>query len=220
MIYGNMDKETGTSQATGFAKKKKEPACKRSCQPIGNTALTDMQTTKSTAEQPRSLTVHIQQLEAEHSASPGQSLTDNLHITEPFQPTNFNFPKKTFGKQNRSIPNTCGNVIQMSNDAAKKTMATNRFCLLKIIECLQYLARQAMPMQGDTDEESNFIQLLKLRGKDEPVLLKWLERKDDKYTSHEIQNEIISIMANNVIRDLVADIRGGFLQLSPTNIQM
>ncbi|KAK2550816.1 Zinc finger MYM-type protein 1 [Acropora cervicornis] len=274
MIYGNMDKETGTSQATGSAKKKRskisdffskmeqccieEPACKRSCQPIGNTALTDMQTTKSTAEQPRSPTVHIQQLEAEYSASPGQSLTDNLHITEPFQPTNFNFPKKTFGKQNRSfqskwfndfpwlryneqsdsvlcficaqqneklnlraarnkewvfisqgfsnwkkalvrfkehqvsechklameyqisIPNTCGNVIQMSNDAAKKTMATNRFCLLKIIECLQYLARQAMPMQGDTDEESNFIQLLKLRGKDQPVLLKWLERKDDK----------------------------------------
>ena len=85
-----------------------------------------------------------------------------------------------------SIPNTCGNVIQMSNDAAKKTMATNRFCLHKIIEYLQYLARQAMPMQGDTDEESNFNQLLKLRGKDQPVLLKWLERKDNKYTSHEI----------------------------------
>ena len=46
-----------------------EPACKRSCQPIGSTALTDMQTTRSTAEQPRSPTVHIQQLEAEHSAS-------------------------------------------------------------------------------------------------------------------------------------------------------
>lgn len=80
-----------------------EPACKRSCQPIGNTALTDMQTTKSTAEQPRSPTVHIQQLEAEHSASPGQSLTDNLYITEPFQRTNFDFQKKTFGKQNRSF---------------------------------------------------------------------------------------------------------------------
>ena len=46
-------------------------------------------------------------------------------------------------------------------------------------------------MQGDTDEESNFTQLLKQRGKDQPVLLKWLERKvmkEDKYTSHEIQN--------------------------------
>ena len=103
----------------------------------------------------------------------------------------------------------------MSVDAAKKTMETSRFCLLRIIECLQCLARQAMPMQGDTDEESNFTQLLKLTGRDQPVSLKWLERKEDKYTSHEIQNEItgISIMANNVIRNLVADIRGGFFAL-------
>ena len=50
-------------------------------------------------------------------------------------------------------------------------------------------------MQGDTDDESNFIQLLKLRGKDQPLLLKWLGRKEDRYTSHDIQNEIIAIMA-------------------------
>ena len=49
-------------------------------------------------------------------------------------------------------------------------------------------------MQGDTDDESNFIQqLLKLRGKDQPLLLKWLERKEDKYTSHEIQNELLPL---------------------------
>ena len=79
---------------------------------------------------------------------------------------------------------------------SQKTMKTDRLCcLLKIIECLQYLARQAMPMQGDTDKETNFTQLLKLREKDQPVLLKWLARKEDKYTSHEIQNQIISIMA-------------------------
>ena len=60
------------------------------------------------------------------------------------------------------------------------------------MEWLQYLARQAMPMQGDTGEESNFTQLLKLRRKDQSVLLKWLERKEDNNTSHAIQNEIIS----------------------------
>ena len=62
----------------------------------------------------------------------------------------------------------------MSSDAAKKkTMESNRICF--IIECLQYLARQGQAMQGDTDDESNFIQfiqLLKLRGKDQPLLLK------------------------------------------------
>ena len=35
-------------------------------------------------------------------------------------------------------------------------------------------------------------------------------REEGRY---EIQNEIISIMANNVIRNLVADIRGGFFIL-------
>ena len=49
-------------------------------------------------------------------------------------------------------------------------------------------------MQGDTDGESNFIQLLKLRVKDLPILLKWLERKEDRYTSHDIQHEIIVIV--------------------------
>ena len=68
-----------------------------------------------------------------------------------------------------------------------------------LIECLQYLARQGQAMQGDTDDASNFIQLLKLRGKDQPLLSKWLERKEDRYTSHDIQDEIITIMANKIM---------------------
>ena len=52
---------------------------------------------------------------------------------------------------------------------AKKTMESNLICFIKVIECLQYLARQEQAMQGDTDDESNFIQLLKLRGKGQPL---------------------------------------------------
>lgn len=95
----------------------------------------------------------------------------------------------------------------------KKTMESNRICFIKVIECLQYLARQGQAMQGDSDDESNFIQLLKLRGKDQPLFLTWLERKEDRYTSRDIQNEIIAIMANHVIRDLVSEIRGGFFSI-------
>ena len=47
---------------------------------------------------------------------------------------------------------------------------------------LQYPARQGKAMQGDTNNESNFIPILKLKGKDQPHLLKWLERKQDRYT--------------------------------------
>ena len=41
----------------------------------------------------------------------------------------------------------------MSSDAAKKTMESNRICFIKVIECLQYLARQGQAMQGDSDDE-------------------------------------------------------------------
>lgn len=35
----------------------------------------------------------------------------------------------------------------------------------------------------------------------------WLNRTADKYTSHEIQNELIAIIASRVIQDLVSDIQ-------------
>ena len=117
-----------------------------------------------------------------------------------------------------NLSRTCRNVWEMSSDAAKKALESNRIhvCFIKVIECLQYmyLAWQGHSMQGNTDNESNFIQLLKLRGKDQPLLLKWLERKEDRYTSHDIQNEIIAaIMANHIIRDLVSEMKGGFFSI-------
>ena len=65
-----------------------------------------------------------------------------------------------------NLSRTRENVWEMSSDAAKKTMESNRICFIKVPECLQYLARQGQAIQGDTDDESNFIRLLKLRGKD------------------------------------------------------
>ena len=43
--------------------------------------------------------------------------------------------------------------------------------------------------------------------KHDPVLSKWLEKKRTKYCSPEIQNELIDIMAQEVLRDLLAEIR-------------
>ena len=63
-------------------------------------------------------------------------------------------------------------VIDITSKSAKKTRAQNRRCFAKIIESLQYLARQGLAIRGDNDEESNFIQLLKLRAKDDEGLAK------------------------------------------------
>ena len=108
------------------------------------------------------------------------------------------------------IPRTHGNIVDMTRGTARKTREENRLCFDKIIESLQYLARQGIAIRGNDDEESNFIQLLKLRAKVDKALENWLSSRGDTYTSHEIQNELISIMANHTIRDFVTEISNNY----------
>lgn len=95
----------------------------------------------------------------------------------------------------------------MCRNAADTTMKQNRTCFLKIIESVQFLARQGLAMQGHTDPESNFNQLLKLRAIDVPLLRDCLQRKNDKYTSHD---ELVSIMADIVSREVVTSLDNSF----------
>ena len=72
----------------------------------------------------------------------------------------------------------CGNVVEMSNESMKAGMKDNRKCLMKIFETLQFLGRQRLALRGEENyENSNFIQLLKLRRKDLVKLNQWLEKK-------------------------------------------
>lgn len=95
----------------------------------------------------------------------------------------------------------------MCTNAADTTMKQNRTCFIKIIESVRFLARQGLAMQGHTDAESNFNQLLKLRANDVPLLRDWLQRKNDKYTSHD---ELVSIMADIVSRQVVTSLDNSF----------
>ena len=77
---------------------------------------------------------------------------------------------------------------------------------MKIMENLQYFCGQGQAIQGDSEFESNFFQLMKLRGKDDPKLVEWLDKATDKYMTHDIQHEIITIMAHLDQRDIIKDI--------------
>lgn len=101
----------------------------------------------------------------------------------------------------------------MTNDQSKKTRQLNRCGLLKILEIFQYLCRQGQAFQGVTDNESNFYQLIKLRGKNDPALIELIEKKGIKYISHDIQNEIIEIMARQVRPHIVNDIGFNFFSI-------
>ena len=68
----------------------------------------------------------------------------------------------------------------------------------------------------NTDAESNFIQLMKLRGNDQQAsmttnsstylqqytlqdIVEWLDKKDEKYTSAEVQNDSLKHMSTTVM---------------------
>ena len=67
-------------------------------------------------------------------------------------------------------------------------------------------------IRDDNEQESNFLQLLKLRAKDDGALA---SRHDGglKHASHDIQNVILSLMANEVIRDLLKQIKENYYSL-------
>ena len=94
-----------------------------------------------------------------------------------------------------------GNVGELlCNQHTEEKMKSHKV-LLAILGNVRYLVRQALPLRGNwnletgSKENSNFYQLLKLRAEENSEILDWLSRKDDKYTSPVIQNEILDAIA-------------------------
>ena len=50
------------------------------------------------------------------------------------------------------------------------------------------------------------MQLLKLHGLDDPRIDDWVSKKTDKYTSHDIQDEMLTAMALTLLRKFAANL--------------
>ena len=107
------------------------------------------------------------------------------------------------------IPNQCPDVGEMLNETLSDEKSSNRQALLKILSNVRFLARQALPLRGRGDgKNSNFTQLYLLREEDSPILKKWrTENKTDKYTHNTIQNEMMKIMALQVLREIAKNLQ-------------
>ena len=92
-------------------------------------------------------------------------------------------------------------VVQLSQQL-QADQARARNCLFKIVSTLKFLARQGLAMRGHEEAEGNFLQMLQVRSEDCPDLVNWLQKRGN-WTSHEIQNEIIEIMAHSVLRKML-----------------
>ena len=105
------------------------------------------------------------------------------------------------------LPTTHSDIGEMLSKQHADTKKENRECLLKILCNIQFLARQGIAFCGEGDEvDSNFMQLLILRGKDGPRIETWVQRKTDKYVCHDIQNELLKVMALSILRRIAGSI--------------
>ena len=82
---------------------------------------------------------------------------------------------------------------------------TSRNCLLSVVKCMAFLARQGIAFRGHEQGESNFDQLVAFSASTNADLKMWLERNQD-YTSPTIQNEILGLMAKDVVRSVCRNV--------------
>ena len=71
-----------------------------------------------------------------------------------------------------TLPATTRDVGESLSSQLAKDRLERRQCFLKLLSNVRFLARQALPLRGDGDEsDSNYMQLLKLRGEDDARVL-------------------------------------------------
>ena len=97
-------------------------------------------------------------------------------------------------KLNRSNTPT---VSALLNSQHLLDQQNHRIALNKIVESCKFLLHKGLPFQGNEDNSGNLYELLELRANDVPQLHYWLQRKR-KWLSHEVQNEIIELIAKNI----------------------
>ncbi len=101
----------------------------------------------------------------------------------------------TYTHQQRSVE------TQLST-AREQQQREARSCLLKIIKSIRFLARQGLALRGHESDEGNLVQVLEDKAEEDDVLKQWLSKPTNHYTSPEMQNEILNIMANTVVRTI------------------
>ena len=103
-----------------------------------------------------------------------------------------------------TIPVSMKDIGESLSSQLKIERLEHRHCFLKIVSVLKFLARQGIAIRGhgDNEKDSNFFQLLQLRGEDDAKLNAWLKKKTDKYTSSDIQNEILKVMSLRILCDI------------------
>ena len=105
------------------------------------------------------------------------------------------------------LPRKCADIREKLSAYHSEEKSKNRQIFLTIWRNIRFLARQGLALHGSIEEESNFIQLLKLEGEVDSQIEKWLKKKSGKYTHPEIQNECLQLMSLTILREISKNIQ-------------
>lgn len=81
-----------------------------------------------------------------------------------------------------------------------------KIALKAIATTLLTLAQTGSTIRGHDDDTGNFCAWIQTRSEDIPQLKKFVQKRQS-FTSHDIQNELMQLMANDVLRQILTEIK-------------
>ncbi|XP_060607872.1 52 kDa repressor of the inhibitor of the protein kinase-like [Ruditapes philippinarum] len=96
-------------------------------------------------------------------------------------------------------------IVCSLSSAHEQTVEKNRKILVAVVDTLILCGKQNIAIRGHQDDRSNFAAILQLQAKHNTVLRDHLEHGNPrtKYTSPEIQNELVSICGEIISKTIV-----------------
>ena len=77
--------------------------------------------------------------------------------------------------------------------------------LLTQLRAIQFLTRQGIALRGHKESEGNLHQLLLMWSKNDEIVQSWL--RENRYTSHQVVNELITILGQSLLRNLLGKMK-------------
>lgn len=111
-----------------------------------------------------------------------------------------------------------GSVASQLNSAHEREVMENREYLSEVVKTLLFCARTGISLRGhdesqDSSNKGNFLSLMELRADDNSVIDKYYKKRERSfsYVQGKHQNELLSIMTDNVLQKITKDIqKAGF----------
>lgn len=108
----------------------------------------------------------------------------------------------------------CGSIAHKLDSQRSKIVTENRQYLSEILKTILYCAKQCIALRGhnesnESENQGNFIELLKIRSDDNNIIARYFlqKKKTFRYVSPDYQNIFINLMGQNVLNQIIENVK-------------